>query len=196
MSKVLCRSSDAEPQKATFSQRLGLDAGSQIVGSHQFPFTIALPRVSTISNPPSDDHRRLSLSSSFAEQGAPYGVAYEIIARARRGRLHSDLGYVYLVRAASAGKTEDHARLAVDFVYFPIIRPPPFSALRQAVYEQGHSRLPGPHVDPDGWTQVRTVTINGHLFGDRYVEVACTVRGVRVNLTVYPIHFSLSISCG
>jgi hypothetical protein len=62
-------------------------------------------------------------------------------------------------------------RLATDFAYCPVVRPPQFSPLRRAAYERGASYVPGPDADPDGWTITPTVAVEGTIFFDRDVKV-------------------------
>jgi hypothetical protein len=62
-------------------------------------------------------------------------------------------------------------RIATDFAYCPIVRPPQLSPLRRAAYERGASDVPGPDADPDGWTVIPTVTVEGTIFFDRDVKV-------------------------
>jgi hypothetical protein len=62
-------------------------------------------------------------------------------------------------------------RLATGFAYCPVVRPPQFSPLRRAAYERGGSDIPGPDADPDGWTVIPTVAVEGTIFFDRGVKV-------------------------
>ena len=64
---------------------------------------------------------------------------------------------------------------ANDIAYCPATRPQRFSALRRAASEQGISRILGPDQDPEGWSSFGPTIICGEIFGDRHVEVSCTV---------------------
>ena len=73
---------------------------------------------------------------------------------------------------------------ATDISYCPSIRPEQFYLRRYAAYEQGVGHIMGPDLDPEGWSPVDSVTIYGHIFGNRQAKVSCTVCVPALHLSI------------
>lgn len=65
-------------------------------------------------------------------------------------------------------------RLSTVFAFTPFTRPGPFSEARQAAYRFKHP-IPGPDQDPEGWTSLQQVDIEGSVFSSRKVHAMCRV---------------------
>lgn len=61
-------------------------------------------------------------------------------------------------------------RIPCTFGYIPLIRPPPFPALKTIAYQE-RTPLLDPTVDVDGWIPMETVKISGTLFNSHIATI-------------------------
>ncbi|KAF9267952.1 hypothetical protein L218DRAFT_654615 [Marasmius fiardii PR-910] len=131
------------------------ETGGRLLGHHQWPFTYSLPKTVTISDcSPVTDRGEFSLPPTVVERYTRASVRYDLIVHVARGKFRPD------------------SSLSTTFVYIPATRPAPPSPLRQLSYQE-LSPVLGPDIDPEGWTTLPPVKINGKLFNNRNIEVVC-----------------------
>ncbi|KAF8150706.1 hypothetical protein B0H34DRAFT_149359 [Crassisporium funariophilum] len=84
----------------------------------------------------------------------------------------SIMSVAYLIRLKlSPSVTRE---ITTQFGYIPVIRPSPFSPMRQLAYRNG-SHIIGPKMDLVGWQTLERIQIQGKIFNDRPVHIWCTL---------------------
>ncbi|KAJ7476020.1 hypothetical protein FB451DRAFT_265030 [Mycena latifolia] len=127
-------------------------AATKLLGACVFPFSIPLPKAVSLKD---DSHDTLfRLPETFLERHTRASISYEISVAVSRGKLRAD------------------SQIKTRFGYIPTTRPDPPSVLRQLAYRE-HSLLPGPEVDPVGWTTSSTAVVRGTVFKSRQAAVHC-----------------------
>ncbi|KAF4619752.1 hypothetical protein D9613_004949 [Agrocybe pediades] len=124
----------------------------KLSGQYSWPFSFPFP--SSVVIPGQAD--AVQIPQTFLERNVKGSVQYELVLRITHGMLRSD------------------SKLQVDVSYVPDITPSPSSILRQLSYGENLA-IPGPEVDPAGWSVLPPVTMRGKLFGERNVKFQCTL---------------------
>ncbi|KAJ7104001.1 hypothetical protein B0H15DRAFT_808037 [Mycena belliarum] len=127
-------------------------AATKLLGICVFPFSIPMPKAVSIKDGGRDTLFRLP--ETFLERHTRASVSYEISITVSRGKLRTD------------------SQIKTRFGYIPTIRPDPPSLLRQLAYRE-NSLLPGPAVDPAGWSTSSTAVVSGTVFKTRQANVHC-----------------------
>ncbi|KAF9478874.1 hypothetical protein BDN70DRAFT_933059 [Pholiota conissans] len=163
ITKTLWSQSDGAPKNATADhdssspptdEQPSTKFNGKLQGEYLWPFAIDLPKKVNLSLDGRSDGRQASEPfappQTFNERTVRAGIHYEISVRIARGRF----------------------RLSTQFGYIPTIKPPPFLPLRRLAYQEG-TKLLGPHVDTEGWHSQDPVQVQGRIFDNRPVNVAC-----------------------
>ncbi|KAJ8072273.1 hypothetical protein AAF712_007749 [Marasmius tenuissimus] len=136
--------------KSADGSTTGTSSSPKLVGRNVWPISIALPR--TISG----SSESYQLPETFRESGMDATVQYELTVHVARGKLRTD------------------DRIRVTFGYVPSSRPGPSSELRQIANEQ-NTPIPGPHIDPLGWSIARIAIARGLILRSRHAEIHCSL---------------------
>ncbi|KAL0579589.1 hypothetical protein V5O48_002427 [Marasmius crinis-equi] len=128
----------------------GNSSGPKLVGRNVWPISIALPR--TI-NGLGESYK---LPETFRDMSMDVTVQYELTVHIARGKLRAD------------------DRIRATFGYVPSSRPGPPSEIRQLANEQ-NLPIPGPHIDPLGWSISRIAIARGVVLRSRHAEIHCTL---------------------
>lgn len=70
----------------------------KVVGQHTYPFSIAIPRDTTIAPAPKAAPKRFSLPPTFTERASPAYIDYKVYVTVRRGGLRVNNRCVHLSR--------------------------------------------------------------------------------------------------
>lgn len=131
------------------------ETDGRLGGHHHWPFSFSLPKTITISDSASvNDQGEFPLPPTVVERYTRASVRYDLIVHVVRSKFRAD------------------SSLSTTFVYIPATRPAPPSPLRQLSYQE-FSPVLGPDIDPEGWTTLPPVKIQGKLFNNRNIEVVC-----------------------
>ncbi|KAF8150705.1 hypothetical protein B0H34DRAFT_729909 [Crassisporium funariophilum] len=129
---------------------------SKLQGDFLWDFCLELPKEVVKQIGQQQVPQVYRLPQTFAERHTRATVTYQLCVRIVRNKFRTD-----------------HKILA-QFGYIPIIRPDPFSQLRQLAYQEG-SPLLGPNIDPVGWQSLEQVRVRGKIFNDRSINIGCTL---------------------
>ncbi|KAF5326919.1 hypothetical protein D9619_004165 [Psilocybe cf. subviscida] len=130
----------------------------KLSGTHTWPFSVNIPEKvqfitkSSSRGPPGNIEH--NLPQTFNDRVVRASIRYEVVLRIGRGKLKTNY------------------KITCTFGYNPVIRPPPFPALKTIAY-QGRTPLLEPTVDVDGWIPAKTVNVPGTLFNSRPVAIEC-----------------------
>ncbi|KAG7089409.1 hypothetical protein E1B28_011097 [Marasmius oreades] len=127
--------------------------GSKLVGRCAWPFSIPLPRKAKEIGGDVESH---PLPETFRESDVHASVQYEVTVHVARGKLRTD----NWIRA--------------PFAYVPSSRPGLPSELRRLACEH-NAPVPGPDVDPLGWSLSQGAVTRGLVFRSREAEVHCSL---------------------
>ncbi|KAJ7707530.1 hypothetical protein B0H17DRAFT_918282 [Mycena rosella] len=125
---------------------------AKLLGDCVWPFSIPLPKAVSLKDPSYDALFRLP--ETFLERHTRASISYDISVTVSRGKLRAD------------------SQIKTRFGYIPTTRPDPPSMLRQMAYRQ-NTILPGPDVDPAGWTTSSTAVVRGTIFKSHQAAVHC-----------------------
>ncbi|KAH9481700.1 hypothetical protein JR316_0006227 [Psilocybe cubensis] len=130
-------------------------SSNKLLGHCVWPLSIPLARTVTVPSG-SGDLKSFRLPETFLERQTRVSVQYDLTVVVSRGKLRAD------------------HKIKTAFGYVPSSRPEPPSILRQYAYQQ-FLPLPGPLSDPEGWKNLRPVSVRGTLFGSLRVDAKCTL---------------------
>ncbi|KAF8201308.1 hypothetical protein K438DRAFT_1582199 [Mycena galopus ATCC 62051] len=129
----------------------------KLQGEYDWPISITLPELATSP----DGERRFHLPHTFTERTLRSCIEYYFDLRITRGKLRPD------------------DNIITSFGFFSMKKPSRPSQLRQLAYQSSAQLrsvdIPSRHSDPEGWHALDPVQILGTLFGERAVNVKCTV---------------------
>ncbi|KII85090.1 hypothetical protein PLICRDRAFT_45202 [Plicaturopsis crispa FD-325 SS-3] len=145
-------------------------SSSKLKGHFSWPFSLTLPRETTLVEKKGSPPVTFALPPTFSERASPAYIDYRIVATIKRPAL------------------KVNQTLAATFGYQPVSRAPPPSPLRQKAYKEGLS-LFGPEGDPEGWNELPQIRITGTLFEKRTVEIECRVRALAI---ATPLKYALA----
>ncbi|KAJ7067134.1 hypothetical protein C8F01DRAFT_980387 [Mycena amicta] len=154
-------------------------AATKLLGTSSWPFSIPMPKAVSLKDGSRDVLYRLP--ETFLERHIRGSISYEISVLVSRGKLRSD------------------SEIKTRFAYIPGIRPDPPSLLRQLAYRE-HAELPGPEVDPVGWSASSTTVVRGSVFKTRQAAIHCMLSLANplsyTRGTIIPIRLTLESTDG
>ncbi|KZT07606.1 uncharacterized protein LAESUDRAFT_650910 [Laetiporus sulphureus 93-53] len=127
-------------------------------GDHRWPFSFELPRgITTLMYAQVGEAVEENLlPPSVSDQKTGVFVEYQITVQVSRGK----------IRRGSS--------LVVPIMYTPMTRPGPPSAARQIAYQK-NTRIPDAEADPEGWSTLPPLIVQGVMSKNIEVEAICTL---------------------
>ncbi|PPR02623.1 hypothetical protein CVT24_002194 [Panaeolus cyanescens] len=137
----------------TGAQEAPIKYTQKLMGQFSWKFDFKLPKEVSLRN--GKEMGTFRLPQTQSERYTRACVQYEVSVRFIRGRMRSD------------------NKIGAVIGFIPIIRPPPFSPLRQLAYQECLPNLLGPSVDTDGWYAGEPIRVKGTIFGVRSIDISC-----------------------
>ncbi|KZT29728.1 hypothetical protein NEOLEDRAFT_1055763 [Neolentinus lepideus HHB14362 ss-1] len=131
---------------------------SRLSGHRSWPFSFTFPHEVTVKDKSKGHSTTYRLPPSFSEKGwnASISINYKILVSVHEGSF------------------SPNAFLAANLFVLPKTVAKPPSSHRRKAYNVA-APLPGPEIDPEGWTELRHVIVKGIPSGSRAPQVTCTL---------------------